>query len=212
MMNSFKDVLETYFTVLLHPFKVHGQFRFQMSSTSEFSLKPLTLAEAVGVSWVFCIVRGFLKILILNLLIVTVGTTFSGLEIGGLFSQSMSSGYTFFVISSALDILFFPIAALIINGYWAWVIRLFTKWLNPDLDREKIADQITTHALSSHIIGIIPFVGEFFQFLGYYFLLYAGLRANLGASRSFSLVVLVSPILLIMMLLSLLGVVLFYLA
>src|SRR5690606_40599713 len=97
MMNSFKDVLETYFTVLLHPFKVHGQFRFQMSSTSEFSLKPLTLAEAVGVSWVFCIVRGFLKILILNLLIVTVGTTFSGLEIGGLFSQSMSSGYTFFV-------------------------------------------------------------------------------------------------------------------
>ncbi len=212
MMSSFKEVLETYFTVLFHPFKVHGQFRFQMSSTSEFSLKPLTLAEAVGVSWVFCIMRGFLKILILNLLIVTVGTGFSGIEIGGLFSQSMTSGYTFFVISSALDILFFPIAALIINGYWAWIIRLFTKWLNPELDRDKIADQITTHALSSHIVGIIPFVGEFFQFLGYYFLLYAGLRANLGASRSFSFVVLVSPILLIMMLLSLLTVVLFYLA
>ncbi|HLW56528.1 MAG TPA: hypothetical protein VKY27_04030 [Bacteriovoracaceae bacterium] len=204
MMNSFKDILETYFTVLVHPFKVHGQFRFQMPSTSEFSLKPLTLAEAIGVSWVFSILRGFLKILILNFFIIGVGSSFSGVELGGLFSRSMSSGYAFFVLSTALDILFFPIAALIINSYWAWVIRLFIRWLNPKLDREKIADEITTHALSSHVLGIIPFIGEFFQFLYYYFLLYAGLRGNLGASRSFSLVVLVSPLLVIFMILTLL--------
>lgn len=203
MMNSFRDILDTYFTVLIHPFKVHSQFRFQMPSTSEFSLKPLSLAEAVGVSWFFCIMRGFLKILILNFLLISVGNTFSGIDLGGLFSNSMSSGYTFFVVSSALDILFFPIAALIINRYWAWVIGLFIKWLNPELDREKIADQITTHALSSHVIGVIPFVGEFFQFFYYYFLLFAGLRANLGASRSFSLVVLISPILFILVLLAL---------
>lgn len=204
MMNSFKDILETYFTVLVHPFKVHGQFRFQMPSTSEFSLKPITLAEAIGVSWVFSILRGFLKILILNFFIIGVGNSFSGVELGGLFSSSMSSGYAFFVISTALDILFFPIAALIINSYWAWVIRLFIRWLNPELDREKIADEITTHALSSHVLGIIPFIGEFIQFLYYYFLLYAGLRGNLGASRSFSLVVLVSPLLVIFMILTLL--------
>lgn len=204
MMNSLKNILETYITVLIHPFKVHGQFRFEIPSSSAFSLRPLTLAEAVGVSWVFSIMRGFLKILILNFFIISVGTSFSGLELGGLFSQSMSSGYAFFVLSTALDILFFPIAAIIINSYWSWIIRLFIKWLNPQLDREKIADEITTHALSSHILGVIPFIGEFIQFLYYYFLLYAGLRANLGASRSFSMVVLVSPILVIFMILTIL--------
>lgn len=211
-MNSFKDILDTYFTVLIHPFRVHSQFRFQMSSTSEFSLKPLSLTEAIAVSWIFSIMRGFLKILILNLLIVSVGSSFSGIDLGGLFSHSMSSGYTFFVISSALDILFFPIAALVINSYWAWVIRLFIKWLNPDLDRDKISDEITTHALSSHVIGIIPFVGEFFQFIYYYFLLFAGLRSNLGASRSFSTVVLLSPLLFLAMIISFFILVFFYLA
>lgn len=208
-MNSFKDILETYFTVLVHPFKVHGQFRFEMSSTSEYSLKPLSLAEAIGVSWIFNLLRGFLKIVILNFFIITVGKSFSAMELGGLFSEGMSRGYSFFVLSSALDILFFPIAALIINSYWAWFIRLFIRWLNPDLDREKIAEQITTHALSSHVLGIIPFIGELFQFFCYYFLLYAGLRANLGASRSFSLVVLVSPFLLIFMFLSLVSLLFF---
>lgn len=211
-MNSLKDILETYFTVLIHPFKVHSQFRFQMPSTSEFSLKPLSLTEAIGVSWIFSILRGFLKILILNFLIISVGKNFSGIELGGLFSNSMLSGYTFFIISSALDILFFPIAALVINSYWSWVIRVFIKWLNPELDRDKISEEITTHALSSHVIGIIPFVGEFFQFIYYYFLLFAGLRANLGASRSFSTVVLVSPLLLLAMIISFFIVVIFYLA
>lgn len=208
-MNSLKDILETYFTVLVHPFKVHGQFRFQMASTSEYSLKPLSLSEAVGVSWVFNILRGFLKILILNFFIISIGNSFSGVELGGLFSQSMSKGYSFFVISSALDILFFPIAAIIINSYWAWMIRLFIRWLNPDLDREKIADQITTHALSSHVLGIIPFVGELMQAICYYFLLYAGLRANLGSSRSFAFVVLATPFLLIFMFISLVSLLFF---
>lgn len=208
-MNSFKDILETYFTVLIHPFKVHGQFRFQMSSNSEYSLKPLSLSEAIGVSWIFNILRGFLKIILLNYFIVTIGNTFSAIELGGLFSNSMSGGYSFFVISSALDILFFPIAAIIINSYWAWIIRLFIKWLNPDLDREKIADQITTHALSSHVLGIIPFIGELFQALTYYFLLYVGLRANLGASHSFTMVVLASPFLLILMFISLVSLLFF---
>lgn len=210
-MNQMKDILETYFTVLFHPYKVHGQFRFQMPSTSTYSLRPLRLSEAIGVSWIFCIVRGLIKLLMMNFFIITVGSTFSGLEVGGLFSDSISSGYSFFVISSALDILFFPIAALIINSYWAWVIKLFIKWLNPDLDREKISDEITTHALSSHFLGVIPFVGEFFQFLYYYFLLYVGLRANLGASRSFSLVVLISPFLFIAMVVGLLSFAVFYL-
>ena len=210
-MNSIKDILETYLTVLFHPYKVHRQFRFQMPSTSTYSLRPLKLSEAIGTSWIFCIARGLIKLLLVNFFIITVGKTFEGIAVGGLFSDSIISGYSFFIISSALDILFFPIAALIINSYWSWVIKLFIKWLNPELDREKIADEITTHALSSHLLGIIPFVGEFFQFFYYYFLLYVGLRANLGASRSFSLVVLVSPFLLISMIFGLLGFAIFYL-
>jgi hypothetical protein len=91
------------------------------------------------------------------------------------------------------------------------MIRLYSKWLNPDLPHEEIADQISTHALSSNLFSIIPFLGDLIQSGLYYFLLYAGLRSNLGASRSLAWVILLTPTLLAMMVLSLLGFAVFYL-
>jgi ABC-type multidrug transport system permease subunit len=76
---------------------------------------------------------------------------------------------------------------------------MYSKWLNPDQDHEEIADQITTHALSSNLFTIIPFLGDLIQSGLYYFLLYAGLRSNLGASRSLAWVILLTPTVLAMM-------------
>jgi hypothetical protein len=121
------------------------------------------------------------------------------------------STYYFLLFSASLDIIFFPITALIMTEVWSWMIRLYSKWLNPDLPHEEIADQVSTHALSANLFSIIPFLGDLIQSGLYYFLLYAGLRSNLGASRSLAWVILLTPTLLAMMVLSLLGFAFFYL-
>jgi hypothetical protein len=94
---------------------------------------------------------------------------------------------------------------------WAWVIKRYSQWLNPELPHDLIADQITTHALSSNLFTIIPFVGEIIQAGLYYFLLYAGLRSNLGASRSLAWIILMTPTMFLLMVLSLVGFMVFYL-
>jgi hypothetical protein len=121
------------------------------------------------------------------------------------------STYYFLLFSASLDIIFFPVTALIMTEVWSWMIRTYSKWLNPDLPHEEIADQITTHALSSNLFSIIPFLGDMIQSGLYFFLLYAGLRSNLGASRSLAWVILLTPTLLGIMLFSLFGFAVFYL-
>lgn len=121
------------------------------------------------------------------------------------------STYYFFLFSAALDIIFFPVGAVIVTEVWTWIIRVYARWLNPELPADEIAHQITVGALSSNLFNIIPFVGDVIQFFLYLFLLYAGLRANLGASRSLAVVILLTPTVLFFMLISLIGFLFFYL-
>jgi hypothetical protein len=94
---------------------------------------------------------------------------------------------------------------------WAWIIRTYSKILNPNLPHEEIADQITTHALSSNLFTIIPFIGDMVQLFLYQFLLFAGLRSNLGASRSLAMVILLTPTILLLMALCVFFFMIFYL-
>lgn len=214
-MKAFIELLETYLMVLIHPFRIHQQFRYQVTLPGHQGhvFEPLKLSEALGISWIFNIVRGLCKILLLNFFL----QSFINLQSESfpvLQDIMMSSGvstYYFLLFSASLDIIFFPITALVMTEVWAWMIRLYSKWLNPDLPHEEIADQITTHALSSNLLAIIPFVGDVIQSGLYYFLLYAGIRSNLGASRSLAWVILLTPTLLGAMFLSLMGFGIFYL-
>ena len=67
-MKSIFDLLETYFMVLVHPFRIHQQFRYQVALPGQENhlFEPLTLSEAVGISWVFAIIRGLAKLMIMN--------------------------------------------------------------------------------------------------------------------------------------------------
>ena len=214
-MKSILDLLETYLMVLVHPFRIHQQFRYQVALPGHENhfFAPLKLSEALGVSWVFAIIRGLAKLLLMNFFLQSFinmqSESFPILQ--DLIISSGVSTYYFLLFSASLDIIFFPITALIMTEVWSWMIRLYSKWLNPDLPHEEIADQISTHALSSNLFSIIPFLGDLVQSGLYYFLLYAGLRANLGASRSLAWVILLTPTLLAMMVFSLLGFAFFYL-
>ena len=214
-MKTFSEMIETYLMVLVHPFRIHQQFRYKLAlPRHEGHLhEPLTLAESIGISWIFALLRGLGKVIILNFFL----HSFMNMQsenfpfLQDLLKSSGSSTYYFLLFSAALDIIFFPIGAIILTEVWAWVIRRYSLWLNPELPAEEISDQITTHALSSNLFMIIPFVGDLIQSLLYYFLLYAGLRSNLGASRSLAWVILLTPTILGLMVLSLFAFMFFYL-
>ena len=212
-MRFILELVETYIMVLIHPYRIHQQFRYHLALPGQENhlFAPLTLSEALGISWVFAIVRGLGKLLLMNFFL----QSFLNLQsdrfpvLQDLIISSGISTYYFLLFSAALDIIFFPISALVMTEIWSWVIRIYSKWLNPDLPHEEIADQITTHALSSNLFSIIPFLGDLIQSALYYFLLYAGLRSNLGASRSLAWVILLTPTLLAMIFVSLLLFILF---
>jgi hypothetical protein len=214
-MKNFRQLLETYVMVLVHPFRVHEQFRHRLPLPGQDGhlYPPLTLAESLGMSWVFALIQGLFKIVILSFFL----KTFLNFQtdnfplIQDLITSSGISTYYFLLFSTALNVIFYPISALILTEVWAWFIRLYTRWLNPNLPAHEIADQVTTHALSSNIFSVIPYVGDLIQPIFYHFLLYAGLRSNLGASRSLAWVILLTPMILGLMLLSALVLIVFYL-
>lgn len=214
-MKTVNSILETYLIALVHPFRIHQQFRYNLPMPSQDGhlYEPLTLAEAIGVSWIFAILRGICKIIIINFFL----QSFLSMQtdefqfLQELAKNSGFSTYYFLLFSAGLDIIFFPIGTIVMTEVWAWMIKKYAGWLNPELPADEIADQITTHALSSNLFAIIPFIGDLIQMLLYYFLLYAGLRSNLGASRSLATVILVTPTIIAMMLVSLLAFVVFYL-
>lgn len=214
-MNSIGKMVETYFMVLVHPFRIHQQFRHRLPIPNHGGeiYEPLTLAEALGISWIFAIIRGLSKIIILNFFLHSFmsmqSENFPFLE--ELLKSSGASTYYFLLFSAALDIIFFPVATIVMTELWSWVIRKYAQWLNPELPAEEIADQVTTHALSSNLFSIIPFVGDAVQSFLYIFLLYAGIRSNLGASRSLATVILLTPTIFFLMILSLFLFIFFYL-
>ena len=204
---NIRQLFETYCMVLVHPFRIHQQFRHPVAMYEHEGVmyEPLTLAEALGISWIFSILRGICKILILNFFLLSFlsfqDENFPLLQ--DLMSTTGFSTYYFLVFSAAVDIIFFPITSLVVTQFWSWIIRTYSRWLNPDLPSEDIADQITTHALSSNLFNLVPFIGDLFQIISYYFLVYAGLRTNLGTSRSLAWVILMTPTLIALMILSL---------
>jgi len=208
-------MIETYFMVLVHPFRIHQQFRYQLPLPGHQgeNYAPLSLAESLGISWIFAVIRGLARIIVLNFFL----QSFLSLQseefpfLQEFIQSSGFSSYYFLLFSAALDIIFFPISTILLTEVWAWIIRKYAQWLNPELPHEEIADQVTTHALSSHLFSVIPFLGDFIQTVIYYFLLYAGLRTNLGASKSLAWVILLTPTLILAMLVSVIIFIAFYL-
>lgn len=214
-MKTLVEIFETYLMVLVHPFRIHDQFRHQLPIPNHEGhlYRPLTLAESLGISWVFAVIRGLARIILLNFFLGSLlklqSESFPFLQ--EFIKTSGASSYYFFLFSAALDIIFFPVSSIVVTEVWAWIIKRYSGWLNPDLPHEEISDQITTHALASNVFSIIPFIGDLVQGFLYYFLIYAGLRSNLGATRSLAWVILLTPTLLFLMFISTIFFIVFYL-
>ncbi len=209
-----RDHLHIYGFSLMRPGRVHDWLRRGVPLWEGAELPRPGLTEFLGMSWAMAVVQGMSKLLLANLLIQAFlsfqnegGAFFSLVE-----TQDGLWPYYVLVFSTALDIVFFPILTLVITGFWNFVIRIFGGFLGLEEDREERAEQITTVALSSHAFLLLPVLGPFLQKIAWFFLAYVGLRRNLGASRSLSVVILLTPTVVSAMFISLVALAVFYLS
>lgn len=193
------DVLTTFIHYLIHPFKTHDIFMNQNEDDSE--LMHLSVYESLGTSWVFVVFNGLVRIIILNFLLTMIFDLVqnTSLDIGLVFDISELPGYSFFVLSAVLDVIFYPLFGFFIIQYWEMIIKLMGKLLQVPGDLSKKAGDIISVSLSSHIFKIVPFFGAPVQSLAGMFLMYAGLRKQLNASPALSICIILSPVFIMML-------------
>jgi hypothetical protein len=193
-----KKTLESYLYALIHPFKYQESIRNNIPIASSYGgyVEPIDIQEALAFSWAAKIIRGLIQIVFIFFFANTI-YTFS-LEDSEFAQQFIPTakvdGYVFILIALALEVVFFPVFAMIFIELWKFMIKIYARLLSIEEDEDQVADEIMTASLSSHIFDIIPFVGEFAQKLSSMLIIYAGLRRNLRASKVLSFIILFTPL------------------
>jgi hypothetical protein len=180
---------------LVHPFRSHDYITEK--EELEFLPKKLSVYESLGASWVFIVFNGLIRIWLINMVIYT----FYGLTdpSDGLISQFYDgdgfTGFYFLILSTILDVIFYPLFTLFLIQFWEFVIRGFGKLLEVEGDLGEKAHDIMAVALSSHVLMIVPIFGNFAQKFASLVLMYAGLRKQLNASPAICVCIMLTPIL-----------------
>lgn len=193
------QTLQSYIHYLIHPFKTHEAFLRNEEEESE--LLNLSVYESLGTSWVFIVLNGIFRIILLNILLKVVFSFMENttLDIGLVFNLNEMPGYTFLVLSAVLDVIFYPLFGFFIIQYWEMIIKLVGRLLDVPGDLSKKAHEIISVQLASNIFKIVPIFGTPAQSFSSMILMYAGLRKQLNASPALSLCVIFSPILFMLM-------------
>ena len=198
------DYFQSYIHYLIHPYKTHDAF---MGKETGLGYKPhkMSVYESLGASWIFIVINGIVKIFLINFVI------FAFLKISDIGPKIFSSlsnedgfiGFYFIILSTILDIIFYPLFVLFLIQFWEFIIKIFARLLGHVENVDEKARSIMTVALSSHIFVIVPILGSLAQKLSAMILMYAGLRKQLNASPALSICIMLVPILLFIMLFSL---------
>ncbi len=163
------------------------------------SLPIPTLNMSMALSWVLTQWQGLCQLLFANILLWSFWTYFHEAHL--LFGLiDLTAGlfpYYLLIVGTALELILFPLMTLLLAEFWILIIRIYAFFLKSDDRPQKVAEDITTVAMSSHLLLIIPILGSVLQKLAWTVLLYIGLRRRLGATRSLSFVILLTPLVLI---------------
>ncbi len=204
-MQQLLNLFETYLLPIVHPFRIHRYFHMNvpLPGREGEQVGTLSLSEALLFSWIFAVLKGLMRIVLINVFIQSF-ISFQSANFPFFEMVAQEAGlttYYFLLFSAMLDIVFFPILTMVTTEFWAWVIRVFAKLMKFEGDSDEVSHQITITALSSYVFFLVPLIGEVIQSFMYYIMLYAGLRENLRASRSLAIVILVAPAILLTMVL-----------
>ncbi|PIP89116.1 MAG: hypothetical protein COW01_16170 [Bdellovibrionales bacterium CG12_big_fil_rev_8_21_14_0_65_38_15] len=234
MMSLFHE----YFLAFLHPFKNQEALRLIRDRAMDVSgTRPLRLAgdlfeedeiptsgeleqassldfvEVLGMSWFFAAIEGFYAILALHL--------------GQVFFQSWSTPndlalllpiettmYTQRVLLTAAlaKVVFFPLIFWFYAKFWKVLIKFFAGLFQVAGDLNKIVDQVVNQSMTAHFMLSVPIFGRMLRHLFGLLHLFAGLRNNLQMSVLQSVVIILSPAIIMTMITSFFMVSILYLS
>lgn len=187
-----KEMLITYCTYLIHPFKSHDAL---VKEDQEYIKRELSLYESLGLSWLFIILSAFFRLILISFFITLFLEMTSEVNemVESLYSGDRYIGFYFIILSTILDVVFFPLVTLFVIQFWDLIIKFFAQICNIEGDIDKKSKNILTVALSSNLFSIVPIVGSVFQRLSQLIQMYAGLRKQLNFSAGASICVLLTP-------------------
>lgn len=206
---NFTEAIQSFFFYLAHPFKTHRLMRERPEdvASGKAGFKRLGLYESLGAAWVFVVFSGMLKIIIVNILIsMFMGVMDSGTDfITQIYSGDRYTGFYFLILSTILDVVFFPLITLFIVQFWEFVIKSYAKLAGVEAQVDDKVRSIVSVSLSSHIFLVAPIIGEMAQKVAGLIQMYAGIREQFGFSRSLTLCVLSTPLLIALFFMSMIA-------
>lgn len=190
-----------YFNYLIHPFKTHEKF-LHPERFENVDVMRLSAYESLTTSWIFVIINGILKIILLNfvlLFIIDIANS-SEFDFGEFFNLKEFPALYFLVLSAITDIIFYPLFGIFIIQFWELVIRFFGRLNGIEGDLTQKTQDILAVKFSSKILTIIPFLGSTLESMAKLILMYAGLRTQLKTSIPLTLCIMFTPFLLMLVL------------
>lgn len=185
---------QTYIYYLIHPFKTHDGFN--QKADPGFELQKMGLYESLGTSWVFVVINGLFRITLINFVLYTfiniMGDNLNYFSI--VTNEDRYLGYYFIILSTILDVIFYPLITMFILQFWEFILRTFALILNIEGDVDDKIKSILSVSLSSHILFIIPIFGGMAQKLASFILMYAGLRKQFKTTPSMSICIMAVPL------------------
>lgn len=197
------ETLTTYIHYLIHPFQTHDAFIHPERHGEKIPLK-LGVYESLATSWLFVIINGVFRIILLNFTIIFLMDLFNDdiFDYSILIDLKDFSGLNFIVLSSILDIIFYPLFGIFIIQFWEVIIRFYGKALGVQGDLAEKAQSIISVYFSSSILRIIPIMGSVAQSIAAMILMYAGLRKQLRSSPVLSVCIILTPFLMLLAMVS----------
>ena len=195
------NIFMTYFHYLIHPFKTHEMILHPERYPNE-SILRLSAYESLTTSWVFVIINSILRVIVLNFVLISLYDFIesSQLSLVSLVDLQEFPGLFFLVLSSILDVIFYPLFGIVIIHFWELIIRFYGKLIGVTGDLTQKAQDIMAVQMSSKVLTLIPFLGGAFESIASMILMYAGIRKQLHTSVALSICILLTPALLMLML------------
>lgn len=199
------NILQTYFFYLVHPFKTHRLLKRGETEAGRSYPIALGVYESLATSWIFIVISAMLRIILLNVLIIFFIKTFNPFSgvIENYYDGDRFIAFYFIILTTFLDVIFFPLITLFVVQFWEFVLKGFAKLAGVEGNVEEKVRAILAVALSSHILQIVPVLGDVAQKFAHFVQMYGGIREQLGFSRSLTLCALFTPVLIFMMFFSL---------
>ncbi len=185
----------SYIHYLVHPFRSH---ELLLSEDSQ-GLRHLNVSESIGMSWIFVVLNGFFRILLINLvLFLFLDIQADADYIFSLFdNEDKYIGFYFLILSTILDVIFYPLFMLFFIQFWEFILKIFGSLLGVEDISSKTQD-IMSVAMSSQILVMIPVFGGIAQKMASMILMFAGVKKQLNVSTAMAVCIMSAPLVLVL--------------